>query len=195
MQVLDLAASPSASARSGPSPAPGSWPTDCWPTTAARRGSAWSAAAPTSCRGARRSGLVDPARQASCGTCVSLQLLSPVDPDARPGRMFHVEPEAVFSTWNRRRCLSRDDPQIRASGTGSLVRESGGPLALVNSDAYSPSAFGGTAPVLQGRRRRGRPERLDVSRGTGRLVCGRTTPTVGHQHRTGRREAAAVRYG
>ena len=36
-----------ASARSAPSPVPGSSPTGCSPTTAARPGSAWSAAAPT----------------------------------------------------------------------------------------------------------------------------------------------------
>ena len=98
--------------------------------------------------GARRSALVDPVRQVSRETApVFCSLLSPADPDARTGRVFHVEPEAVSGG------TAPSDSDAR---TGRLVEKCSDPLQRCprRPGCSQPIRFHGrAAPVLQGRRR------------------------------------------
>jgi hypothetical protein len=74
-------------------------------------------------------------------------LLSPADPDARTGRMFHVEPEVVSGG------MAPSDSDARTGPSRKRAQRSAPALRSSPPDAHSLQVLGGAAPVLEGRRR------------------------------------------
>ena len=74
-------------------------------------------------------------------------LLSPADPDARTGRMFHVEPEVVSGG------TAPSDSDARTGPSRKRAQRSAPALRSSPPDAHSLQVLGGAAPVLEGRRR------------------------------------------